>query len=88
MINQRLEERELLKEINDFADKIEKLGELRNKTIMAHGFEGVSKEVIANTYRPDKLVTDLEKIIRFINKNYSNEFNDINLILKDLIQEL
>ncbi len=41
------------------AKKVEKLAGLRNKTILAHGFEGVSKERLINAYGSDTLIEDL-----------------------------
>lgn len=41
------------------AKRIEKLAGLRNKTILAHGFEGVSEENVREVYGSDTLVEDL-----------------------------
>lgn len=41
------------------ADKLEELAALRNKSILAHGFEGVSEEQLVGTYGSDTLIEDL-----------------------------
>ncbi len=50
--------------------KIENLGEIRNKSILAHGFDGVSKEKIVEKYKSDELMKDIEKIVNFIQNKY------------------
>jgi len=54
-------------QINDYEGQPDKsLGELRNKSILAHGFEGISKDKIIEKYKSDKLMEDVEKIVKFI----------------------
>jgi hypothetical protein len=49
-------------------DKITGLSQLRNQSVIAHGFAGVSRELLATQYGsdPDGLVADLKDIMRFI----------------------
>jgi len=59
----------IFKQINDYEGQPDKsLGELRNKSILAHGFEGISKEKIREKYKSDKLMEDVEEIVKFIDK--------------------
>jgi len=39
------------------------LTDLRNKSILAHGFEGISKDYINELYGSDKLIDDLKRFI-------------------------
>jgi len=52
-----------LKIITDTIKKIKKLSDLRNASIMAHGFEGISRDRINALYDSDELIVDLKKII-------------------------
>jgi len=52
-----------LKIITDTINKIKKLSDLRNASIMAHGFEGISRDRINALYDSDELIVDLKKII-------------------------
>ena len=54
-----------LKIITDTIKKIKKLSDLRNASIMAHGFEGISRDRINALYDPDELIGDL-KIYRYL----------------------
>ncbi|XRO75407.1 hypothetical protein ACO3TA_00570 [Methanocaldococcus sp. 28A] len=59
--------------IKGFDDKLEKLSELRNKSIIAHGFEGISKEDIVKLYNKNKnneneIIEDLNKLKNLISK--------------------
>lgn len=55
-------------------EKIEKLSDLRNKSILAHGFEGLSKEAILTNLSPhnptdeclDRLMNDLKEILNLM----------------------
>lgn len=58
---------DFLKTIKKFADEVNKLTELRNRTIMAHGFEGVSAEKIKETYEGDVLES-VETMVSYITK--------------------
>ncbi len=54
--------------INDYEGNPDlSLGNLRNKTIIAHGFEGVSKEKIMELYKGD-ILDDLHDVCRMISK--------------------
>jgi len=52
-----------LKIITDTIKKIKKLSDLRNASIMAHGFEGISRDRVNALYNSDELIIDLKKII-------------------------
>lgn len=52
-----------IKLITDTIKKIRQLSDLRNASIMAHGFEGISKDRINALYGSDKLIDDLKKYI-------------------------
>ena len=54
-----------LKIITDTINKIKKLSDLRNASIMAHGFEGISRDRINALYDSDELIEDL-KIYRYL----------------------
>jgi hypothetical protein len=48
-------------------DRLEKLASLRNKSIGAHGFEGVSEEEIRRRYGEDQdLLADLAEVVRLL----------------------
>lgn len=51
-----------LKIITDTIKKIKKLSDLRNAAIMAHGFEGISRDRINALYDSDELIGDLKII--------------------------
>jgi hypothetical protein len=55
-------------------DRISALSQLRNQSIIAHGFTGVSRERLAETCggNPDSLVDDLKKIVELLNLNSGN----------------
>ncbi len=58
--------------ILNLSDKLSKLSELRNSSIIAHGFSGVSKYEIIEKYNynkniEDELINDLNTIIKIIN---------------------
>lgn len=59
---------DFIKTIKQFADNVEKLTELRNRTIMAHGFEGVSAEKIKEKYNDDVLER-VKALVSYIEKN-------------------
>lgn len=43
------------------------LADLRNKSILAHGFEGISKDRINKLYGSDDLIDDIKKFINILN---------------------
>ena len=54
-------------------EKVESLADLRNKSIMAHGFIGVSKENIIELYNEDKsneeeIIKDIDLVKKLINR--------------------
>jgi hypothetical protein len=62
-----------LRNIYEPIKRIEKLGDLRNTSIIAHGFDGISKEDIIMHYNKnnedeDKIIKDLENIKQEIKK--------------------
>ncbi len=61
------------------AANIEKLVNLRNKTVIAHGFEGVSEEDIVRIYDSDSLIEDLRTSVgEALNRDLStNPFFDL-----------
>jgi len=52
---------EKVRKVRDTAKTIDALGHLRNKSIVAHSFEGVSEADIANVYKGGDLIEDLRK---------------------------
>jgi len=54
-------DRKDIKETQEIIGKIEKLADLRNKSILAHGFEGISKDRIKERYRGD-ILSDIERV--------------------------
>lgn len=57
------EARERVARVMEGLEKIDKLAELRNKTILAHGFEGVSRERLEAEYGSDSLIEDLRESV-------------------------
>jgi hypothetical protein len=57
------ERRERISNVRSAANKIDKLSNLRNKTIVAHGFEGVSEREVVQTWGSDTLVEDLRSTV-------------------------
>jgi hypothetical protein len=57
------ERREKISKVRSAANKIDKLSNLRNKTIVAHGFEGVSEREVMQTWGSDTLVEDLRSTV-------------------------
>lgn len=60
--------REDIKEIQEIIKKIEKLADIRNKSILAHGFNGISETTIKEKY-PKGLMEDLKNIVTLLNKS-------------------
>jgi hypothetical protein len=52
-------------------DRITALSQLRNQSIIAHGFAGVSRERLAEVCggNPDALIDDLKEIVRLLGLN-------------------
>lgn len=77
---ERVEE---VRKVRNTANKIDALGNLRNKSIIAHSFEGVSEAEIKNVYKGD-LIEDLRKGVgEALNKDLSvNPFFDLAEKLK------
>ncbi len=57
------ERRERIAQVRGAANKINKLSNLRNRTIVAHGFEGVSEKDVFRVYGSDTLVEDLRAMV-------------------------
>jgi len=75
--------------VYDIYNKIKStIDETRHYTIVAHGFKGISKKDIFESYGNDHLIEDLEKVTTQLNKGYVNPFDSINNILKEHIVEL
>ncbi len=57
------ERRTEIAKVRNVANKLNKLSDLRNKTIIAHGFEGVSEEDIEARYGQASLVEDVRSMV-------------------------
>lgn len=74
-------------EVDEILKKVNKLSGLRNKSIIAHGFEGVSKEILEKEYDSPEIVIDLQKVLNLlgistINDPYEKIVNYISQKLK------
>jgi hypothetical protein len=58
-----------LKKVHGIISKIEELADLRNKSILGHGFEGISKDKFEKEYNRD-ILGDINSILEFI-KDYN-----------------
>lgn len=58
------ERREWVTKVRKGANKVYKLADLRNPSILGHGFEGVSKEDIDRVYGSETLIGDLRSLMR------------------------
>ena len=78
------ERQERISKVRSAANKINKLSDLRNNTIVAHGFEGVSERDIVRVYGSDTLVEDLRSMVGVaLDRNLSdNPFFDLAERLK------
>ena len=54
-----------IKEIQEIIGKIEKLADLRNKSILGHGFKGISRDRIKEIYRRD-ILSDIERVVELM----------------------
>lgn len=61
--------------------------EFRHYTIVAHGFNGVSKDDIVHFYGSEQVIEDLRTIVNLLSSD-ENMFNKINTILNKRIKEL
>ncbi len=59
-------ERERLGAVKAMLDRLDSLAELRNQSVIAHGFAGVSREAMDAIYKDgaEKIITDLHNIMR------------------------
>ncbi|GIW00977.1 hypothetical protein [Roseiflexus sp.] len=62
------DERGRLTGVKQRLDKITSLSQLRNQSVIAHGFAGVSRERLAEVYGgdPDALIADLREIVKLL----------------------
>lgn len=75
----------------EYLKTTECLGDLRNRSIIAHGFQPVSKKIIEELYgnEIDSLRNDCEKVVSFFFKNeISNPFDKINTEISKLLYEI
>lgn len=61
-------ERERLGGVKAILDKLDGLAQLRNQSVIAHGFAGVSREAIAAVYKDgaDQIMADLRKVLQLL----------------------
>jgi hypothetical protein len=72
MVNSNKKKWKKYGKINGFSKNLEKLAELRNESILAHGFRGISKIDIAEKYGSkndeEKIIRDLDEIKKHISE--------------------
>lgn len=56
-------EREAYSEIYRIFKKLKKLSELRDQSIIAHGFQGISRKIIAESYGDGDVIEDLSRVV-------------------------
>ena len=83
---------EKLRPVSDFFKKTEKLMNIRNNSIIGHGFKGVSEEIIKENYDGDVL-EDLKAVVSLVleksgRESESDPFERINRILIERIGQL
>ena len=82
----------LYQQLHNILQKLDILIGLRNKSIIGHGFEGVSKEIIKKKYKGE-VIEDLNRLIEIVFKISDievseNPFHKINDILIARINDL
>ncbi|AEH07257.1 hypothetical protein [Methanothermococcus okinawensis] len=78
MVNKGKKEWKKYAKIYGFSKNLEKLSELRNESILAHGFKGISKTDIVNRYDKNnnnemKIISDLDNIKEIISELIDNK---------------
>ena len=72
MVNSNKKKWKKYGKINGFSKNLEKLAELRNESILAHGFRGISKRDIIEKYNSngdeEKIIRDLDEIKKHISE--------------------
>jgi hypothetical protein len=67
--------------------RLEKLSELRNKSISAHGYRGVSQKEITESWGSTSVVEDLQRVLRRIGLTLDDDpFARVNLLLQEALQ--
>ncbi|MBI2848721.1 MAG: hypothetical protein HYX88_01125 [Chloroflexi bacterium] len=66
-------EREAYSESYRIFKKLKKLSELRDQSIIAHGFQGISRKIIAESYGEGDVIEDLSRVVAVLGIDAAND---------------
>lgn len=76
--------KEQIRTIYPLLERIERLGDLRNKTILAHGYQGASRRIILNKYAAEtEPVADMKAACRALGTPLDDPFQNVAEFLID-----
>jgi len=82
------EEKTSYQPVYEILQKLNSIVELRNRSILGHGFEGISKQILENTY-DGPILEDLKTLLETCGiRIIENPFDKVNKILQREIQRL